>query len=351
MTDDEHKHEDQPNSEADDAPEATSDVPDGDKRDTNSVRRVTQRDRKRRIESRTLVFPPDAPLLENFDDSAAPAPKPAAPPVAPRRKSSEQRFPPTMDASERAPKPAAPAPRRQPTPAPAPKRKGFEWRNVVTALFLLATLGLVAYFIFIWQNPYSPFNPLSPPIPAPIVVSETPLPSPTFTPSATLTPRPTATFTPLPADQVLATGVPTLAGTPDLTLTLLAGTPSATPPPPPFALLRTGVVYTSSENVTGCNYTGIAGSVTDFDGAPINGLTVWITGESVDSRLVTGSDNTYGAGGFLLQAADALVAQAFAAVLLAEDGVTPLSEPYTFLTRDTCNFNVALVRFVQVRER
>jgi hypothetical protein len=40
----------------------------------------------------------------------------------------------------------------------------------------------------------------------------------------------------------------------------------------------------------------------------------------------------------------------FAAQVLAQDGVTALSEPYTFLTRDVCEYNIALVRFVQVAD-
>jgi hypothetical protein len=137
-------------------------------------------------------------------------------------------------------------------------------------------------------------------------------------------------------------------GTPDLTQTLLAGTPSATPLPPPFALLRTGVVFTTS--VQGCNYLGIAGSVVDFDGRPLNGYTVWITGETVDSRLVSGSDNLYGAGGFLLQVGTTPEIRPFAIQVLSADGTQPLSGPYTFLSRDACEYNVALVRFVQVGE-
>jgi hypothetical protein len=218
-------------------------------------------------------------------------------------------------------------------------------------LFGLLTCGAIAWFAYIWNNPYSPLNPLSPPILPPVVVSETPLPTATSSPTPRPTAVPSATFTPLPIDQINApVGSTVSAGTPDLTLTLLAGTPSATPPPPPFALLRTGIVYTTHAGTEGCAYSGIAGSVVDFDGQPLNGYTVWITGETVDSRLITGSSNFYGAGGFLLQVGDTAETKPYAAQVLAQDGITPLSEPVTFLTRDVCEFNVALVRFVQVRE-
>jgi GT2 family glycosyltransferase len=109
------------------------------------------------------------------------------------------------------------------------------------------------------------------------------------------------------------------------------------------------LVYTSNAE-GGCDYSGIAGSVTGFEGQPLNGYIVWITGEEIDSRLTSGSDNTYGAGGFNLQVGTSAAVRAYAAQLLAPDGVTPLSEPFTFLSREACEFNIALVRFVQIRE-
>lgn len=323
----------------------------------SDVRRVSPRDRKRRIESRDLSFPPDSLPPETLPDREIDETQPYeaagnlnVQAVDSREKPRRDRAP-SADRFPQVPSDArrrrAPVRRQTGTPS---RRARLSWRDGVAVLFLVATLLVGGYFVFIWNNPYSPLNPLSPPLPAPIMVSETPLPSATYTPSRTPTRSPTATFTPLPAGLIGTGAAPVFLGTPDLTQTLLAGTPSATPPPPPFALLRTGVVYTTNANGLACNYVGIAGSVVDFEGSPLNGYTVWITGENVDSRLVTGSDNLYGAGGFVLQVGDTPAILPFAAQVLAQDGVTPLSEPYTFLTRDVCEYNVALVRFVQVRE-
>lgn len=313
---------------------------------SGSVRRVTPRDRKRRIEARTLNFPPDdLPIeetqppsdVQHDDTQALPQDVPQAAQVA-----RTKRIPPSR-------RPAKPQP--QPIAYEPKARRRFGWRDAVALLFALLSCGAIGYFAYVWQNPYSSLNPLSPPLLPPAVVSETPLPTATATATATPTARPSATFTPLPVESI-GTNAPIAAtlGTPDLTLTLLAGTPSATPPPPPFALLRTGIVFVTHAGVEGCDYSGIAGSVLDFDGQPLNGYTVWITGEEIDSRLTTGSSNLYGAGGFLLQVGDTPEVRPYAAQVLAADGVTPLSEPVTFLSRDVCEYNVALVRFVQVED-
>ncbi len=322
------------------------------------VRRVSPRDRKSKIDARDLSFPPDSLPQEPRSDveetqpySEAHEPEPLPPPKPARTSRSEaraERFPPLPD-QERPP--ARPQRRRVQPAAAARRRRGSPWRDAIALLFILGALAAGAYFIFIWNNPYSPLNPLAPPLPPPVIVSETPLPTSTPTVTLTHTPRPTATFTALPAEQIapLPATIDPLA-TPDATLTLLAGTPSATPPPPPFALIRSGILFRANASTAGCRFAGIAGSVVDFDGRPLNDYIVWVTGEAIDSRLLSGSDNTYGAGGFLIQVAEEPVAQPFAVQLLAPDGVTPLSEPYTFLTRDVCEYNVALVRFIQVRE-
>jgi hypothetical protein len=310
-------------------------------------RKIDARERKRRIESRDLLpAPSDADERATSEIPAAEDDLPVPPPPRKRRTSEQARFPALPDEARH--------PRRQPQLAAPPPKRGFPCRDLIALFFILAAIGLAGYFIYIWQNPYSPLNPLAPPLLPPLVVSQTPLPASTETPTPRPTARPSATFTPLPLDQI-APGTPgaqseTLSGTPDETATLLAGTPSATPPPPPFALLRSRALYIANAGAEGCSYSGIAGSVVDFNGQPLNGYTVWITGEEVDTRLVSGSDNLYGAGGFLVQVGTSAQERPYAAQVLAADGVTPLSEPYTFLTRATCENNVVLIRFVQVGE-
>ncbi len=330
------------------------------KKPSGGSRQMSARNRKRRIESRDLSGPPPDDLpqddLSSEDDEServpepSPAPvqeqRPAMPPAKqrPRRRSPAERFPPIPTENSG----AATTRSRSDRPAPVPGRTRFGCRDLVAVIFVLGTIAAGGYFLYIWNNPYSPLNPLSPPVPPPLVVSETPQPTATATATSTRTPRPTATFTPLAAGFEALTSTVDQQATPDLTLTLLAGTPSATPPPPPFALIRSGIVRMSNVNAEGCDFLGIAGSVVDFDGKPLNGYVIWITGEDIDNRLVSGSDNTYGAGGFLLPVGTEPEIRPFAAMLLAPDGVTQLSEPYTFLTSDICEFNITVLRFIQV---
>ncbi|MCA9909160.1 MAG: hypothetical protein KC519_10970, partial [Anaerolineae bacterium] len=302
--------------------------------------------------------PDDLPqdVLPEEDDESEPEAESSSPPVQEqrsailpakqqsRRRPAAERFPPIpTEQSDTSPTRSRPA-------QPAPGRARFGCRDLVALVFILGAIAAGGYFIYIWNNPYSPLNPLSPPVPPPVVVSETPLPTATATATLTRTPRPTASFTPLAAGFEALTSTVDPQATPDLTLTLLAGTPSATPPPPPFALIRSGIVRMSNVNTEGCDFLAIAGSVVDFDGKPLNGYVIWITGEDIDNRLVSGSDNTYGAGGFLLPVGTEPEIRPFAAMLLAPDGLTPLSEPYTFLTSDICEFNITVLRFIQVEE-
>jgi hypothetical protein len=101
-------------------------------------------------------------------------------------------------------------PRPRPIKTTAPRKQGNDLgRNLIALFFLLATCGVITYFVLIWQNPYSTLNPLAPPTPLPQVItatytpSHTPTPSPTRIPSATPTASqvpteaPTMTYTPI----------------------------------------------------------------------------------------------------------------------------------------------------------
>src|SRR5438045_1058892 len=45
--------------------------------------------------------------------------------------------------------------------------------NLIALFFLLASCGAIAIFAVIWQNPYTPLNPLAPPTPLPLVITAT----------------------------------------------------------------------------------------------------------------------------------------------------------------------------------
>lgn len=272
------------------------------------IRRVSRKDRKKKLDKRGPLFPPGA-IEDDFPKAAAePSPSPAPPSGSPPA----DRFPPLEIGTEATLAPGKPAARPRRTLLP----------NLVAALFALATVILLAYYALIAIDPYTPLNPLPPFTPFPIIITTTPLP-----PTATLpaTAGPTATFTPLPAEQLRRDA------------------------PFPFLLSESGIIYVPNAGEKGCNWLSIAGSVTDMAGQPVAGLGVRVQGEGLDETVGTGGALNYGPGGFEMPLGEVPQAGAYTVQLLSVQG-TPLSEAYAVATRAACDQNVAIISFVQVRE-
>lgn len=309
-------------------------------KDSGNIRRVTRKDRKRKIETSKLEFPPDdlryAPP-ESVEPAAETIPEApvesAAPPGEPDVEASieeavvietapetlpAERFPPLEFSSGKPGQPQVNA-----APKTVPPRRNPCLYNVIALFFLLATVVAVAWVVLVWNNPYTPLNPLAPFTPLPIIVTTTPLPPtptvpPTLGPTDTL--EPTATFTPL---AVLSTRSPFA-----------------------FVMADTGVVYTPNGNGQECAWASIAGSVTDSNGAPLNDYQVRVEGEDFSPQPVrTGATLTYGAGGFEMPLGDAPRDGDYTIQLLDPDG-SPVSDTYTVTTRADCDANVAIVNFV-----
>ena len=244
-----------------------------------------------------------------------------------------------------------PLPPEEPTPpAPAQAQRAAKRNprpyNLLTLLFLLATCGVIAYFGYIWQYPYSALNPLAPPTPLPLMVTATLEPSPTFTPSQTYTPS----RTPLPTRPPTETPIPE---TPTETPIFVEGfsTPEGTPPGEavdyPFALQRGQPHYiTNPEGRGGCRWSSIAGSVRDANGNAINGYGVRIVGEAIDQTIATGSSFGTGPGGFELQIGTVAADAEYVAQLLDEMG-SPISPVYTVETRSNCAENITALNFIE----
>lgn len=254
------------------------------------------------------------------------------------------RFPPLPD-EQPEPAPLKEPPRR-PVTQPPRSRAGNRARNLVSGFFLLATCGVIAYIAVIWNDPYSALNPLAPPTPIPIVVTATFTPTHTYTPSHT--PTPSATYT--------ASPIPSITPSPTFTPIFLEGfstpqsetDPAATGEVADFAFTLSGnrVLYiTNPEGRGGCNWSSIAGSVVDAEGAAINGYRVRIVGDDVDEILTTGSAPGFGPGGFELNLGSAARDAQYVAQLLDENE-TPVSPVYTVETRSDCELNIAALRFV-----
>jgi hypothetical protein len=298
-----------------------------DRQSPGNLRRVSARDRKTRLHSSGPLFPEDesddTPPARGREGQALPddftveAPDDdlgeALTALFPR---STERFPPLPD--------DLPPPEEEEVAAPPPapvqekKRRGGDWRhNLIAVFFLLATVALCGVYAIIWQNPYTPLNPLAP-----------------------ATPFMQVTWTPAPPGAVIA----------DAT-----GDEAAQPLPPagdwPFALDGGEVVYAPNETERGCDWASIAGTVTGLEGEPLENYAVHIVEtddpDQLDVRVFSGASQVFGPGSFELVLGGAPRESGYTVQLFTPAGA-PVSDVYEVHTRANCEENVAIVDFVQV---
>ena len=206
---------------------------DEEKRAPGNVRRVSSRNRKDQLDYGSNLFPPESPLTPDshadayepgeplpFDESAflaqtvdryPPLPFDGDDP-APLSAQEAERFPalptPVWAHHEAAaaeddvyedeplspPRLTSPALARGKARKTAPKKPASRGRgclyNLLTLLFFALTIGAVAYGIYIFQNPYSPLNPLPPATSLPIMITTTPGPQEPVAPVLDATPTP-----------------------------------------------------------------------------------------------------------------------------------------------------------------
>lgn len=291
-------------------------------------RRISRRDRKRKIEVRGSLFPPE-------DDTRF------APPELQETAEETTEAPPvTEEWVEEAPKPlqpvagrfpeiaaeAAPRPRSAPKAAkPVPRPRSTLLPNILTVIFTLATIAACGIFALIFANPYTPLNPFPPFTPVPILVSATFLPptaAPPPTATAPPTAEPTATFTPLPPEA--------LAPRSDFA----------------FVVLNDGAIPAPNGNGEGCNWSSIAGTVTDAQGEALDGYSVRIIGEGIDQTVFTGSAETFGPGGFELFLNGTPQEGSYTVQLIDPEGIA-LSAEIPVTTQATCEGNVSILSFTE----
>jgi hypothetical protein len=296
-----------------------------DEKSSSGFRRVRRKDRKRKLESRGPLIPPepDEPTPEEL--FAPPEVRPAEvqpPPVV--ESPPTERFPPVAleEKSNRDTAQGVPT-------TPDVKPRSTFLPNLVAILFFAASILLIIVFSIIFVNPNTPLNPFPPFTPIPILITATFLPptqGPPPTETAIPTLGPTATFTPIPAEAMPTTQASLF----------------------PFVAANGGAVFVPNGNDKECDWSSIAGSVTDMANAPLDGYGVHISGQSLDETVFTGSAQTFGPGAFELFLNGAPQVGIYAIQLLSPAGV-PLSDVYTITTRATCEENVAVVSFLQTR--
>jgi len=174
---------------------------------------------------------------------------------------------------------------------------------------------------------------------------------PTDTPTPTATPTQVLVGAPIPVQPADSEQTATLPPLDDGSGGIVPGAaslPPATPTPTraPFPFTAGPVRYEPNRNDQGCQWLGIAGTVTGLSGEPLPGLAIEITGENFRSVRFSGSADGWGRSGFEFQVGAAPRPATFTLLVLGPTGA-PISEPVTVETGVTCQTNVALVEFRQ----
>ncbi|MEZ4669167.1 MAG: hypothetical protein R3E39_14765 [Anaerolineae bacterium] len=281
--------------------------------ESNEVRRFGRKDRKRSLERRHSLFLPDDEQVQIIPEDVD---TPATAVVEEVEEIAGEQLPLGEDAAPVHLTKAPVAPKSQSVHS---GKRGRFLPNLLALLFLLATLGAVGVFATITANPYSPLNPFPPFTPIPVVITATFLP-PTFTPQPTS--APTATFTPLPPD--------TFTNNPSSFV---------------FQLATGDAIYAPNANEKGCNWSSIAGTVTDRSGTPLNGYRIHVIGNDLDEAVFSGTALTFGQGGFELFLNGTPQANTYQIQLEDPTGVAA-SQIYSVSTQGGCDQNVAILNFV-----
>lgn len=260
--------------------------------------------------------------------------------------------------------------------------------NTITALSLLGTLAvIVGVVLVLLAPPPPPSDAKLTEVAALLIPSRTPTLSPTpsetppptrtplpptftYTPTATETPSITPTETPsiTPTATITETPAPTL--TPSITFTPAAtetftptatptgSTPTFTPSVSPFLFgLREAVRFTPNfANAAGCAWQGIGGQVIGLDGQPFaQNLQIHVYNNGFDRRVSVGSNSLYGStgangvnSGWEVNVGTRITGDFFFVRLETING-TPVSDAIQLLFPNTCEGNLAILNFIQLR--
>lgn len=231
--------------------------------------------------------------------------------------------------------------------SPAPKRGSRlnPW-DLMSAIVMLVTFGLGAYFVMIFLKPNSPFNLL---VPQAVMNAQ---------PTATITPiQLEPTWTPTLVEQT-ATLTPTLLPTftlePSATpLSLVPPTKTPTPTKTPKAPFSVSVSYIDSTIIhpeAACNWQGVGGTVVDANNADMLRMTIRLVGfyggKSKNELTVSSIAPSYGISGFEFYLGDKPVnSKGELYVQLLDQAGLPLSDVVYIDTFSDCSKNLVLVRF------
>ncbi len=225
--------------------------------------------------------------------------------------------------------------------------------NVLTVVMFAAIVIVGIIFLAVFVNPNSALNPF-PPVTLPgVIILPTETPGrPTFPPTWTATAGAvTATVMPPTAE------VPEIAATPANSETV---EPTATQKPSSRGYsfsIQTDPASISSvlfRPEWGCDWMGLAGQVVDLKNSPATGIRVQVGGylgeNKVDLLSLTGTALQYGRAGYEFTLAEKPAASTGKLwVQLLDQSDLPLSDKIYFDTFESCDQNLIIINFKQVR--
>jgi hypothetical protein len=232
------------------------------------------------------------------------------------------------------------------------KRQNTMIWNILTAVFVVASVLAIIYFGLLFANPANALNPYPPPtLPALIQIpTSTPtlvqLPA-TWTPTASLTAVPTDT--PVPTAAETETPAIGTTSTPYPTADSSAHYPFASKgDPAPYA----NTIFHPDKD---CKWQGIAGQVWDIQGRPLIGYRVhlwgYYNGKTVDlTTLSGGAQAWYGESGYeFVIGSSPINSTGKLSVELEDQSYMAISNKVTVNTYADCDKNLVLVNFQQVK--
>ncbi len=228
--------------------------------------------------------------------------------------------------------------------------KAFIW-NVLTVLVLLGILCLGYFFLTIFMNPNSRYNPFPPRPTATLYMTDTPtitpiqLP-PTYTPSLTV--APTETNTRFPTWTLLPELItPTITETPTETQI-----PSETTTPQLASAIISYKASTEVHPTSDCTWFGVGGQVLNASGKPLQNQTLQLGGTLGDKTIqdlkISGitPKSLYGDAGFEFLLGTAPVdSKQTLWIQLFDNTSLPLTQKLYFDTFADCTKNLIYIVF------
>jgi hypothetical protein len=289
--------------------------------DDKNFQRYGRRNQKEQLSRPESVFPPDTDTeldldslsLPDTDSEALQSLTSLADEVkAPRITPSTERFPPLAPSNQDESEPE--------TVESEPAKKQVANNtlyNVLTIFFILATFVFIAWAATIWNNPQSVLNPFPPATPYLVV---------TATPGASMI---GITATPDESGQIFV---------------VITDTPVVSAPVSAYPFV-TQVSYIANTNDFACDWSSIAGTVSDNVGNGLDGYRIRVIGTNINETIFSGTSPNFGAGGFEFPLLGAAQTATFTVQLFSPQN-TELSEAINISTRTECDANVTFLNFV-----